>query len=70
MLYEFQKKIYLKVIDKYVEVKIEKKNNDFNVIPLDKKVYIQDMPKAQSISLEEAYKMQSNSRLSKEEIGD
>lgn len=71
MIYEFQKKIYLKVVDKFVEVKIEKHNNEFNVVPLNKsKIYIQDMPKAKSVSLEEAYKIQSNSRLAKEEIGD
>lgn len=58
MIYEYNKKFYVKPFsNKIVEVNVEKKNNEFDVQPTKKVVYLTpDIQKAMSeVTLQEAY---------------
>ena len=58
MLYEYNKKFYVKPFsNKIVEVNVEKKNNEFDVQPTKKVVYLTpDIQKVMSeVTLQEAY---------------
>lgn len=66
MLYEYRGKIFIKVANKYVEVRIEKNGSEYNVIPTKNKEYVEKMKVVKPISLEEAYKKKS--RMAKEEL--
>lgn len=59
MLYQYNGKIYVRPFsNKIVEVKVEKKGNEYNVVALPKYVYIDSAIATQlvAISVEEAYK--------------
>ena len=59
MIYEYNKKFYVKPFsNKIVEVNVEKKNNEFDVQPTKKVLYLtSDIQKAMSeVTLEQAYK--------------
>ena len=58
MIYEYNKKFYVKPFsNKIVEVNVEKKNNEFDVQPTKKVVYLTpDIQKVMSeVTLQEAY---------------
>lgn len=58
MIYEYNKKFYVKPFsNKIVEVNVEKKNNEFDVQPTKKVLYLtSDIQKAMSeVTLQEAY---------------
>lgn len=58
MIYEYNKKFYVKPFsNKIVEVNVEKKNNEFDVQPTKKVLYLtSDIQRAMSeVTLQEAY---------------
>ena len=63
MIYEYNKKFYVKPFsNKIVEVNVKKKNNEFDVKPTKEVVYLTpDIQKAMSeVTLEQAYKKSGN----------
>lgn len=56
MIYEYKGKNFIKVSNKYVEVKIEKIGENYNVIPTKNKEYVEKMKDVKTLTLEQAYR--------------
>lgn len=68
MLYEYNGKIYVKpLVNKIVEVKISKKNDEYDVQPTDKVIYItEEIRKAWTqVTKQEAYEIQKSIKSNK-----
>lgn len=66
MLYKYNGKIYVKpLVNKIVEVTVEKKGNEYNVKPEKEAIYLtpEIKEKMAEISIEDAYKSKSKSSI-------
>jgi hypothetical protein len=64
MLYEYDRKIYIKpLVNKIVEVKVEKKGNDYDIKPTEEVTYLTDKIKKWMVSItpKQAYEVQAKS---------